>query len=43
MLPPPSERKCKEHAAILDLEHSYTEHLQEQQDMEITVYSRSIR
>lgn len=43
MFPPLSERKCKEHSAILDLEHSYTEHLQEQQDMEITVYSRSIR
>lgn len=42
---PPSlaERKCKEHVAILDLDHPYTEHLEEQRTMQIENYTRSIR
>ena len=43
VLPSPSERKCKEHVAILDLEHPYTEHLEEQRKMNIVHYTRSIR
>ena len=42
-LPSPSERRCKEHAAIIDLEHSYTNYLAAQQAMRIDVYTRSIR
>lgn len=42
-IPSPKERKCKEHAAILDLEHNYTEHLKEQEAMQIDTYTRSIR
>lgn len=42
-IPPPEERRCKEHAAILDTEHSYTEYLDEQRKMKIDVYTRSIR
>lgn len=42
-LPKPEERRCKEHAAILDLERSYTEHLDEQAAMQIKDYTRSIR
>ena len=42
-LPSPEERVCKEHAAILDLQHPYTEHLEEQRSMKIATYTRSIR
>ena len=42
-IPSPEERKCKEHAAILDLEHSYTEYLEEQANMVIKTHTRSIR
>lgn len=42
-IPSPEERKCKEHAAILDLEHSYTEYLEEQAAMSIKTFTRSIR
>ena len=42
-IPPPEERRCKEHAAILDTECSYKEYLDEQQKMKIDVYTRSIR
>ncbi len=42
-LPSPEERKCKQHAAILDLHRSYTEHLSEQQSMTIRTLTRSIR
>ena len=42
-LPKPEQRKSKEHAAILDLEHPYTEHLEEQRTMKIDTYTRSIR
>ena len=40
---PPAARKCKEHVAILDLERSYTEHLEEQRAMQVKDYTRSIR
>lgn len=43
VLPPPHERRCKEHAAILDLERPYTEYLEQQRRMEIAQYTRSIR
>lgn len=42
-LPSPSERKCKEHAAILDLEHSYVDYLEAQKTMKIDDHTRSIR
>lgn len=42
-IPSPSERKCKEHVAILDLEHSYVVHLSELQNMQFEVLTRSIR
>lgn len=42
-LPPQSERACKEHGVILDLDHDYTQHLEEQRAMKIETYSRSIR
>ena len=42
-LPAPEDRKCKEHAAILDLEHPYTDYLEQQQSMKLDTYSRSIR
>ena len=42
-LPPPEARKCKQHAAILDLEHSYQRYLAKQGSMDIAVYTRSIR
>lgn len=42
---PPSEeeRKCKEHFAILDFENSYECHLEEQKNMTVNNFSRSIR
>ena len=42
-LPPPEARKCKEHAALVDLGRSYTDYLVAQQAMNIDVYTRSIR
>ena len=39
----PAERKSKEHVAILDLEQSYTEHLDEQRSMRVDQYTKSIR
>ena len=42
-LPEPEERKCKEHAAILDLEHPYTDYLERQRSMTIDTYTRTIR
>ena len=42
-LPSPSERRCKEHAAILDLEHSYERYIDAQAAMKITEFTRSIR
>ena len=43
VLPSPEERKCKEHAAILDLEHSYTAHLPELDATQFDVLTKSIR
>ena len=42
-LPPPSQRKCKEHVAILDMKHNYTQYLEQQNTMHIDSYTRSIR
>lgn len=42
-VPPPEERACKVHGAIVDLDRPYTDYLAQQQDMKIEVYSRSIR
>ncbi len=42
-LPPPEERRCKEHAAILDLHRSYTAYLEQQRTMHFDTYTRSIR
>ena len=42
-LPTPEERKCKEHAAILDLERPYTEYLEEQKKMKFDAFTKSIR
>lgn len=42
-LPPPEERVCKVHGAIVDLERPYTDFLEQQKNMEITIYTRSIR
>ena len=43
VLPSPEARKCKEHAAIIDLERSYTNYLAAQRAMRIDVCTRSIR
>lgn len=43
VLPSPEARRCKEHAAIIDLERSYTNYLAAQQAMRIDVCTRSIR
>lgn len=43
LLPSPEDRKCKEHVAILDLDHSYVMHLSELQNMQFDVLTRSIR
>lgn len=44
MIPPSEEaRRCKVHAQIVDLEHSYERYIQIQQNMKIEEYSRSIR
>jgi lipopolysaccharide cholinephosphotransferase len=44
MTPPPEEaRRCKIHAQIVDLERSYEQYVQLQQNLKITEYSRSIR
>ncbi len=42
-LPAPEERKCKEHAAILDLTRSYEAYLDAQRNMVFEVHTRSIR
>lgn len=43
VLPNPEDRKCKEHVAILDLEHTYEAHLSELHNMQFDVLTRSIR
>ena len=42
-IPPPEERKVKQHVAILDLNRPYQDYLEEQKTMEFDGYSRSIR
>ena len=42
-IPDYSERKCKEHAAIIDLTHPYTDYLEKQRAMKFETYTRSIR
>lgn len=42
-LPSPEERRCKQHAAILNLERPYTEYLEQQRNMKFDVLTRSIR
>lgn len=42
-IPSESERKCKKHAILLDLEKDYTQYLAFQKDYKITDYQRSIR
>ena len=44
MTPPPEkEKEIKVHAEIVDVHKSYTEYLNEQKNMKITTYTRSIR
>ena len=38
-----TERTCKIHVVIVDVHHSYLDYLEQQSDMKITTYSRSIR
>lgn len=42
-LPSVEDRKCKEHVAILDLEHSYVTHLSELHNIQFEIFTRSIR
>ena len=42
-LPPPEERVCKQHAILVDLEHSWEEYAHYRDNMKFTVYTRSIR
>lgn len=42
-IPPQEERACKVHGVIVDLDRPYTDYLEQQQNMEIKAYSRSIR
>lgn len=42
-LPPEEERRCKVHGIIVDPNRSYEEYLQQQKDMKVTEFARSIR
>ena len=42
-LPPEEDRKCKQHAILVDLEHSYLEYRHYREGMTFDVYTRSIR
>lgn len=42
-IPEPEERDCKRHVAILDLNRPYTDYLNEQRNMVVDSYTRSIR
>lgn len=42
-LPPPEDRVCKEHAILVDLNHSYEYYRNYRDDMTFDVYTRSIR
>lgn len=41
--PPEEERQCKVHGMIVDTEQSYEHYLQQQRDMKVTQFARSIR
>ena len=42
-LPPEEDRRCKVHGVIVDPDRSYEEYLQQQKDMKVTQFARSIR
>lgn len=42
-LPPPEERVCKQHAILVDTEHSYEEYADYRDGMTFAVHTRSIR
>ena len=42
-LPTEEERRCKVHGVIVDPDHSYEQYLQQQREMKVTEYARSIR
>lgn len=42
-LPTEEERRCKEHVALLDLNHPYTEYIEQQREMHFDILTRSIR
>ena len=41
--PPEEERRCKVHGVIVDTERSYQNYLQQQREMKVTEFARSIR
>ena len=41
--PPEEERRCKVHGVIVDTQRSYEHYLQQQKDMKVTEFARSIR
>lgn len=43
VLPPPEERRCKQHAILVDLEHSYEHYDGWRDNMKFDTYTRSIR
>lgn len=43
VLPPEGQRKCKEHAMLIDFEHSYERYIDWQKQQKIDTYTRSIR
>ncbi len=42
-LPPPEDRKCKEHAMLVDFDNSYEKYISWQNSQQITVFTQSIR
>lgn len=42
-LPPPEERVCKQHAVLVDTEHSYEDYANYRDGMSFDVYTRSVR
>lgn len=42
-LPPPEERRIKQHAVLIDLDHSYEEYREYQKELKFEVLTRSIR
>lgn len=42
-LPPPEDRKCKQHSILIDTKHSYEEYADYRDGMTFDVYTRSIR